>query len=300
MSEELLLALALAGAAIFLLWRALIMLDRARHIEDIPTSRIRSAAQGYVELEGIARPDQPSLRAPLTGEPCLWYSFRVERYSRSGKSHVWRLVRSGRSDTSFYLDDETGRCHIHPEGADVRPRSRQVWYGHTDRPMGPAGGSGSGVLFSSGRYRYTEERIHAEDYLYALGLFQSLAPASPDEQTADRMLHLLKTWKSDHQKLLARFDADGDGEISQAEWESARQEAAREAQTYVLQNYDAEVVHMLARPPGRRQHFILAARDPRRLIRSYRWSGWGMALAALAMVGIASWLLINSQVMPAS
>jgi hypothetical protein len=49
-------------------WMAL---RKARSIEDTPTSKISSAAQGYVELIGSAKADQALLSAPLTNTPCL-------------------------------------------------------------------------------------------------------------------------------------------------------------------------------------------------------------------------------------
>ena len=52
----LLLAIAVvAGGGAALRW-----VRKARTIEDMPTSRIRSAAQGYVELAGRALPLPPS------------------------------------------------------------------------------------------------------------------------------------------------------------------------------------------------------------------------------------------------
>jgi hypothetical protein len=291
--ESLLVSGFLGVAALVLLWRSLVALDRARHIEDVPTSRIRSAAQGYVELIGTAAADQAPLRAPLTGAECLWYHFSVERYTRTGKSHSWRRVRGGQSDHSFYLRDEDDLCHIHPQGADVRPRLRQRWYGNTERPMSFGGAGGSGVLFGSGRYRYTEERIEEGDPLYALGFFQSMHPRSPEELIDIKTYDLLKEWKADYQALLERFDEDGDGEIDIAEWEQARQHAAQKAQTYILDNYSGDAVHVLAKPPGRRQHFIVACKSSRNLVRSYRWQGWGMLALALIFIGISAWILLN-------
>ena len=43
---------ALAAAAVYSLWYTIKAWARNRAIEDTPTSRIRSAAQGYVELNG--------------------------------------------------------------------------------------------------------------------------------------------------------------------------------------------------------------------------------------------------------
>lgn len=294
-AEVILFAVGSGLGAVISLWRSLVLLDRARHIEDVPTSKIRSAAQGYVELVGIAQPDQAPLLAPLTGKTCLWYDFCVERYTRTGKTHSWRTIRRGRSEHSFYLQDDTGNCHLHPEGADIQPKQRLRWYGNTERPMNYGGSGGSGILIGSGRYRYTERRISEGDPLYALGLFQTLQPQSASDQGRARMAELLSEWKQDHERLLSRFDTDGDGNIDMDEWEAARQQAANQARNYVLENYDGEQVHVMAKPPGRRQHFIIACKRPTGLVRGYRLKGWGLLVLCLALSGFCAWVLLNPE-----
>jgi hypothetical protein len=53
---------------------------RYRRIYDLPTSKIASAAQGYVELFGRSDsiPDSPVV-APLSGIECCWYRYSVEQ-----------------------------------------------------------------------------------------------------------------------------------------------------------------------------------------------------------------------------
>ena len=57
---------------------------RARAVADTPTSRIASAAQGYVELIGIGKPlgGQPVI-SPANHLPCLWYRYRIEQIGRA-------------------------------------------------------------------------------------------------------------------------------------------------------------------------------------------------------------------------
>mgnify|MGYP006966890906 CR=1 FL=1 len=61
-------------------------------IEDTPTSKIRSAAQGYTELEGTANllPGEP-VYAALTQQLCPWFDYKIEKrtshYSH-GKRHT--------------------------------------------------------------------------------------------------------------------------------------------------------------------------------------------------------------------
>ena len=84
-----LIAIGLAGAL-----AAFLMFKRARLIEDTPTSRIRSAAQGHVELEGIARllPGEPIL-APLSRRVCAWWKYSIEKketsYSNGKRRTRW-------------------------------------------------------------------------------------------------------------------------------------------------------------------------------------------------------------------
>ncbi len=149
---------------------------RKRIIEDTPTARIRSAAQGYVELTGIGKlMDGPPIISPLTGTQCTWYSYQIEERRRSRRRTRWVTVDRGTSDELFLLEDETGTCVIDPEGAGVTPAARDIWYGATPRPAsGPGGGR---RWFSGGRYRYTEQRLHPGEPLFAIGLFETVGGA---------------------------------------------------------------------------------------------------------------------------
>ena len=90
---------------------------RARIITDTPTSKIGSAAQGYVELVGRGdnHPGGPLL-SKVTALPCLWYRFQIEQKAGDNK---WKRVDSGQSTDSFLIDDGTGRCLVDPENAEV-------------------------------------------------------------------------------------------------------------------------------------------------------------------------------------
>jgi len=110
-------------------------LAKMRHAQDTPTSYIRSAAQGYVELKGVLKQmqEQPLLEAALTRTPCLWWRYRIERYEASGNKSGggrWVLIESDSSENSEYrlcLADETGQCQINPEGADITGHTTKTW-----------------------------------------------------------------------------------------------------------------------------------------------------------------------------
>src|SRR3569832_2181805 len=205
---------------------AFVSLRRARLIEDTPTSRIRSAAQGYVELEGEAvMMEGVPIIAPLTLLPCAWFRYRVEERVENNRGDArWRTLRRGTSDGIFVLRDDTGDCVVDPDGATVTPSARDVWYGDTPTP--PPMHRNKTVWRHGGRYRYREERIHAGDYLYAIGEFRSTGGAEGPAH-ADALRALLAEWKRNRSALLARFDDNRDGAIDVDEWERARRVAGR-------------------------------------------------------------------------
>ena len=150
----------------------------------------RSAAQGYVEIDGkAALLEGPTIVAPLTGKPCAWYSYKIEEH-RQGKNSRRATHESGLSDELFLLVDETGQCIIDPEGASVTPSVKDVWYGSTSRPSkGPTSGRS---LLSNGRYRYTEKRLNTGDSLYAIGLFSTVGGAGSVYDPGSDVRELLK------------------------------------------------------------------------------------------------------------
>ena len=109
-----LVCLAIMAAISILAWMS--ALGRLRTIRDTPTSKIASAAQGYVELLGSGHPFGEPLLGQLSRLPCLWYRYKIEQRNSERK---WRSMDSGESDDSFILRDETGECVVDPEQAEI-------------------------------------------------------------------------------------------------------------------------------------------------------------------------------------
>lgn len=286
----LLVALAGLGAPL-LLWLAFRALRHARLIEDTPTALIRSAAQGYVELNGHARLlPGPDIICPLSYSRCVWYRYSVERKEstvRNGKRRTqWRTVESAQSDDLFLLADTTGECIVDPEGAKVTPSLHRVWYGASRRPDRVPKQGRRWIGF--GQYRYTERLVRIGDYLYALGQFrtQGKIGAGFDEQADVR--ELLSEWKRDRRALLARFDSDGNGDIDLEEWEQARRAAIEEVRARQLQESLQPDLHVLSRSRDGRP-FILSTEDQDRVVRRYKWSAAvRLVLAAGLAVAVVS------------
>ncbi|MCY1527973.1 E3 Ubiquitin ligase [compost metagenome] len=252
-------------------WWCLRRLAQARLLLDTPTSKIRSAAQGYVELYGMLHLNgDGALAAPLTGKPCLWWRYRIEEYSESGKSKSWRVVDSGVSDAWLRLADATGECLIDPRGAEVRPATREVWKGNQRHPRGGLAHSGIGAWLSGGEYRYTEERLHAGEPLYAIGDFRTSGGGRQGLDLASAQGAVIREWKGDFAGLLRRFDSDGNGQLDEGEWRRVRLAAQLEAEDRHRHTSAAPALNHLRRPPES-QPFLLSSHGEDVLARQFRW-----------------------------
>ncbi|HFD79367.1 MAG TPA: hypothetical protein ENK05_03085 [Gammaproteobacteria bacterium] len=286
-----LLSLALAGALACLFQRIWRNFRRARIIEDTATARLRSAPQGYVELEGTAHPlAGRQLLAPLTGTPCVWYRYRIEERRRYGRrASAWTEVESGTSEIPFRFSDTTGECLVDPRRAEVVARSRRVWFGSHRRPrQGREAGFLS--LFSGRRYRYTEERIGA-GRLYLLGWFETRR--GNDVAPAEETRRLLRRWKSDQQELKRRFDANGDGVLDGREWQQARRAASEQ----VLQRRAARaarpVVHLVHGGESADHPFLISDRPQAQLVSRYRLQALFALAGSLAAAAVLAWLFAS-------
>lgn len=285
----------LAVGAAFGFWHGFRGLRLARLIEDTPTAKIRSAHQGYVELEGRGQPmpGEP-LIAPLTTQACVWYRYTIERREDDRQEGVkvgrWKVIKEETSDALFHLLDDTGLCIVDPEGAEITTDDRLQWYGDTAWPTGaPLLGQGRAGL-ASGEYRYTEWLILPGQPLYALGEFRTQQPAtmySVAEQTRD----LIRDWKQRPAELRRRFDADGDGQIDPAEWEAVRPAAAGQAEREYRQRLRETDLHLLAEPRDGQRPFLLSVHPQRQLSRHYRRRSLLGLASFFVLLGLLLWLV---------
>lgn len=99
-----------------------------KKVEDTPTSKVSSAAVGLVELAGRAEDRIPG-QSPVSRTPCTYWRVTGEYY-HEGKHGGWRLIHTAQSHDDFYLQDDTGRMLIEPEGADVDIPQNQQFEGY--------------------------------------------------------------------------------------------------------------------------------------------------------------------------
>ncbi len=257
---------AFAFAATVNLGAWLVALGKKHNILDTPTSRIASAAQGYVELMGRGcAPAEGELLTPHSRLPCLWYRTRTLR-RRGGQ---WEQVDSGESTASFVLDDSSGLCEIDPEGAEVLTTHSET------RTVGDL--------------RHIEEILLAGDRLYVIGQLTSRSGADLTLDRRQDLGDLLSEWKQDQAALHQRFDLDGNGEIDPREWQLAQRAAAREIEREHETRRQQPRRHLLGKPGGRAL-YLISNRDPESLGRRYAAFAWlhlALLLGSLYGVGWA-------------
>jgi len=252
----------LVGLTSFWAWHA--NLKRYRTVADTPTSRIASAPQGYIELVGRGQqPPGAGLVSPISGLPCLWYRYRVER--KNGDR--WEHVESGISHDTFGISDGSGQVLVDPDGAEILTSRKQV--------------------SNAGGYRKTEWTLIEGETLYVIGEHVTLGGPNAVLDKKSDLSTLLAEWKRDKSALLARFDANLDGEISLDEWARARQAASDEVDRTHLDTRLKDGIHLM-RQPAHGRPFLVANREVTALVRHFRlWSWAHLVLIMAALLGLA-------------
>lgn len=243
-------------------------LRRLRVVRDTPTSRIASAAQGYVEFAGSCQPlPEAPLLSKLTALPCLWYRYQIECKDGNNK---WHTEDRGESEAPFVLEDSSGRCVVDPCGAEIFTTHKDTWY--------------------KGDYRYTEWILLRSDIIYALGQFRTFGGSSVTLDSNEEIKNVLAEWKQNMPDLKKRFDLNNDGQLDMQEWMLARQAAKREAAKRMAAERAQPDINYLVRPQDGRL-FLISNLPENNLERRYwfwTWAHLGIFFGTLCAI---AWLL---------
>ena len=107
-----------ACVGVYLFYRGFRLLQRKRLILDTPASKIRSASMGLVEINGLAAGPY-TMMAPITGVPCYYFHTTAWQWQQRGKNSQWVKVADESLHVPFFLDDNTGRVLVDPQGAEM-------------------------------------------------------------------------------------------------------------------------------------------------------------------------------------
>ncbi len=224
---------------------------RTRAVDDTPTSKITSAAQGYVELYGIGKPlGGLPLLSPVNQLACLWYRYTIEHKDSKGN---WSQESSGESDASFIVDDGTGQCVVNPEGAEMVVTKKEVWV--------------------SGDQRFTQWTLIELQKIYTLGDFITRGSVDLELNVEQDTGQLLAEWKKEPATLLKRFDLDNNGQIDLAEWELARSQAKREVLANHRELRAAPELNVMQRPADGKM-YVISDLSPANISKKYRLWSW--------------------------
>lgn len=95
-----------------------------------PIAELRAGRLATVR--GVVIP-RDLMDSPLTGDRCVYYHYTVEQWRQSrvvgvGGDGFWEVIEQDEAIVEFYIDDDSGRAIVAPEGARVtmgRKLSRQ-------------------------------------------------------------------------------------------------------------------------------------------------------------------------------
>jgi len=90
-----------------------------RLIENTPTSKVRSAAVGLVEVCGEVVFCEEKLKSPFTGKDCVYHMCTVENFMGGSRAR-WFQVLYDEKRVPFYAKDDTGKILVDPKDASVQ------------------------------------------------------------------------------------------------------------------------------------------------------------------------------------
>lgn len=266
-----------------LVFAGLRKLKEKRLLENTPRSKVRSAAMGVVELQGMAQPLDTPLKSPVTQRPCSWWHCRVEELRSSGRTSSWVTIHQTDAHRFFYFKDETGQVLVNPTGAELRGlRTTEELNSSTRTQLAPVladwGLNDMNWFGGTQRLRLIEEVIGDGVPLMVLGELVSLS--EPAEAREMRFRGYLDKVKRDAARM-AEADSNKDGSVDGDEWDAFRARLRDEFD-------QAEAIHEAQNPselkqiiqlPAQEDPFIISTEGPDQMERSLGW--W----APLALTG---------------
>ena len=225
-------------ASIFNYWRLL-------KISEAAISSIGAAAQGYIELQGIATTQNGKpLKTPFQSISCVLY--RASAYSdevdERGERRS-RLLEYLESKAIFQLSDGTGVCLVNPEGAEIMHLTQSTTHNNN--------------------HRYVEEYLPSNARLHVIGNLDTQNEYNTTKGVNSDVSKLLTELKANKTQLLNRYDQNRDDEIDMQEWEQVRADVLRQVEsTHAMKAQEAG--YMLSKPSNSKL-FLISALSPQKM-----------------------------------
>jgi hypothetical protein len=266
------ISLFLMGVLSFM--HSFVLLGRKHSIQNCPTSKIRSMPMGFVEVKGYAR-QKSYLRAPYSQTECVYYSYKVYELAHVGSSKQYRLTEWGESGKiPFYLEDETGKVLVFPENAIIKAgKSQDMSRSILDMFSEPG--------MSDPDRRVVERVIPVGHFLYVMGYAHPFRTSG--EQRRQTHLQMLQELKRDPLRM-KKYDLDGDGTISEEEWNRARKEIEEKA---LLEKTEREEVRVAISEHPTGGLFYIADKHEEVLVSSLAWRGPFFLITGILFIALS-------------
>lgn len=171
-----------------LLYKAIRNHQRLRKVVDTPRSKVASAPQGFVELEGFAWPQGETVQT-LDNEEAIYYVLQIQREEQRGsgknRRRTWITVFNYDHVVPFYLLDPTGVAVIMPHNSEVEvsDSTKRLFSKLTPEAQGRitdmVNGTianfppGTGFFGGGNKYRVVEKKLVVGSPFYATGDFKT-------------------------------------------------------------------------------------------------------------------------------
>ncbi len=236
---------------------ALFRYRELRYIRDTATSKIGSLPVGFVEVCGKAR-KHPNYSG-------IYHYLKVrEKRTKEARGRFTEGDYSrgvGRDELMlfpFYIDDGTGSVYVNPEKAKIIANTKR---------------------WSDDSYRYEEACINDGDNVYCIGTVENTH--------ADLNTQIREALKSSRQSkyFMAKYDLNGDGEISPEEWDNARNKITSDV---VGRSINARKGNLLEINKGNGNNiFIISNKSEKELTRGLVRSTLALLLCGILFVVMA-------------
>jgi len=300
------------GYGVYLFYSGFRDLKTKRVIENIPTSKINTGAVGsHVEIKGqIDEEVQTAYPAPLSGEPCLFFSIEIQEEVKTEKSSHWKTVDQFFSHDGFYLHDGSGaRAMVYVEGAEIKrssvskklqarsnqlselPASLVSVLNENKEKLKKFKLKNSSWLFSK-KIRFIEWCFFPREQIYVLGYVQSGIRVK--EKIKLKLENFLSAKKQIEQNeaLKSRFDQDEDGNLNPHELERGAKILGlhlQNSQKKEMENEEPAVKMIFRHHKG--HPFVISNMKEKDLVKKMNWvsilklfGGPALTLASLAFL----------------
>lgn len=163
--ETKLAAAAVVGALAGIYWfyKGFRLLQRKRLILNTPTSKVRSASMGLVEISGLAIGPYVII-SPMKRAECYYYRSMAWELKQRGKNSEWVKVADETLHVPFYVDDNTGRLLVDPRGGEMDLHCDFKEQYHSSIFFGREGMPGPVAEFLARHGISTDKKIKVEEY----------------------------------------------------------------------------------------------------------------------------------------